>query len=420
MLSIAVGILSTCTLLAAAPAEEPAAAKEDWPQLLGQQRDGIYRGDPKTLAPTWPAAGPKQLWEKKLGAGWSSPIISGGKLILFHRQDDKEVVECLNAADGKPIWKSDYETTYRDDFGFDEGPRGTPTIAAGRVFTFGAEGTLSAWDLATGKQLWSIPTRTQLNAGKGYFGMACSPLVEGSAVIVNIGGKSDAGGAGIVAFDAATGKILWQATNHEAGYSSPIAATFGGNRWVLDLTRAGLVGLAPDSGKVHWIIPFRSRTNASVNAATPLVIGEQIFLTASYGTGAALLKFDPEKPAEIWRNDETLSSHYATPIHRDGYLYGIDGRQEAGCSLRCIELKTGKIMWTKEAFGAATLMLVGEDLLVLTEKGDLVRVAATPESFKEIARAKILDPDVRAGGALSSGLYYARDGKRLVCIDLRK
>jgi len=408
-------LLFIVALSTLAHAADPPA---DWPQFLGPHRDGI--ATPLAPLAPFPAAGPKILWEAKIGHGWSSPVVAQNRALIFHRQKDREVLECFDALTGKSLWRSEAETAYQDKFGFDDGPRATPTIAGDRIFTLGAEGLLACWNLADGARLWAVDTRKEFQSDEGYFGMVCSPLVEGKAVIVNLGGKSKTGGAGIVAFDSATGKTLWQAGDHEAGYSSPIAATLAGKRRILSLTRAGLISLAPESGAIDWIYPFRSRTQASVNAATPIVSGDLIFITASYNTGAALLKWGELKPEEVWRNDESLSSHYMTPIIAGGYLYGIDGRQEAGCSLRCVELKTGVVKWTKEAFGAATLLLAGTELLILSETGELVRASASPDGYKELARAKLLEPQVRTCGALAGGLYFARDGKKLVCVDLRK
>jgi outer membrane protein assembly factor BamB len=386
----------------------------DWPQFLGPSRNGIYAG--KDLAATWPAGGPKVLWQHKLGAGWSGPVVAGGKVVLFHRMGNKETVECLEAITGNPVWKGEYETQYRDDFGFDEGPRSTPAIDGGRVYTFGADGILSCWEMADGKRVWFVDTKIDLKADKGFFGIVCSPLIEGDAVILNVGGQ----GAGIVAFDKANGKVLWKATEAEAGYSSPVSANFGGKRYVLSLTRAGLAAIEPKAGKILFEYPFRSKNHASVNAATPVVVEDSVFLSASYGTGAALLKFDESGPKEVWANDESLSAHYATPVYRDGYLYGFDGRQEQGCNFRCIEMKSGKVKWSEDRFGAGTVTLTGDELLILSEKGELVRALASPDGFKVKDRAQILGHEVRAYAALAGGLYFARDKAKVVCVDLRK
>lgn len=386
----------------------------DWPQFLGPNRDGISPS--ADLAPTWPASGPTVVWQRKVGAGFAGPVVAGGKLILFHRVDNKETIECLDAATGKPVWSAAYPTQYVDDFGFDEGPRATPTIADNRVYTFGADGALNCWDFVAGKNIWSIDTRAKFRAGKGFFGMVCSPLVEGKAVIVNIGGQD---GHGIVAFDKSNGNILWHCTDDEASYSSPVAATFAGKRYILAFTRAGLAALEPAAGKVMFQYPFRSRSHASVNAATPLVIDDHIFLSASYQTGAALLKFNEAGPEKIWANDESLSNHYATSVYHDGFLYGFDGRQEMGPNLRCVDLKTGKVQWSEDSFGAGTLMVAGNSLLILREKGELILAPATPKEFKPAAKAQILGFECRAYPALADGLYYARSKDRMVCVKLK-
>lgn len=387
----------------------------DWPQFLGPTRNGVYAGP--DLAEAWPKEGPTVVWQKKIGAGFSGPVVAAGKLILFHRLGDNETVECLDAHNGKPLWTFEYPTAYRDDFGFDEGPRATPAIVDGKIYTFGAEGALHCLDLATGKKLWNVDAKKQFGAPKGFFGIACSPLVEGNAVLLNVGGRDH---AGIVAFDKATGKLLWKATEDEASYSSPAAATINGKRYVFCLTRGALAALDPGSGIVFFQHAFRPPMNASVSAATPLVLGDLIFVSASYGTGAALLRFNERGPEKLWSGDDILSNHYATSVYHNGFLYGFDGRQEEGCNLRCVELKTGKVRWSKDHFGAGTLMIAGGQLLILSDKGELVRAPATPAGFKPNARSQILGTGVRAYPALADGRFYARSKDKLVCVDLRK
>ncbi len=413
---IIVGVRSPLLSLAALCALLTSPTLADWPQFLGPTRNGV---SVEKLAP-WPAEGPEILWQHKAGSGWSGPVVAGGKVLFFHRVADKETLECLDAATGKPLWKGEYDTAYRDDFGFDDGPRATPAVVDGSVYTFGADGVLACWELATGKRAWLVDTRREFKADKGFFGMVCSPLVEGDAVILNVGGTAGKGnGAGVAAFDKSSGRLLWRATDHEAGYSSPVAATVRGRRHVFSLTRAGLVALEPANGSVLWDVPFRARSHASVNAATPLVVGEAIFVTASYGVGGKLLTFDEKRPAEVWANDESLSAHYATPVVHEGHLYGFHGRQEQGCDFRCVELKTGKVKWSENGFGAGAVVLAGGELLILHEKGELIRAAATPDAFKVVARSQILGPDVRAYPALSGGLFFARDKEKWVCVNLR-
>jgi outer membrane protein assembly factor BamB len=392
------------------------ASAGDWPQFLGPTRNGVYAGPP--LSASWPKDGPPVVWRRNVGQGFSGPAVASGKLILIHRIDDKETIECLDATTGKPLWSFDYPTAYRDDFGFDEGPRATPAIADDCVYTYGAEGVLTCLDLATGKKVWGLDAKKELHAPKGFFGVACSPLVDGNTLILNIGGD----GAGIVGFDKLTGKVRWKATSDQSSYSSPVAATINNRRYLFVLTLANFVGLDPANGKILFQYPFRPPIRASVTAATPLVIDDSVFLSASYGLGAVLLKITPNGPEKIWAGDDILSNHYATCVQLNGFLYGIHGRTDPGfeppASLRCVELKTGKVRWQQDGFGAATLTLAGDQLIILTEKGELIRAPATPSAFKPLDRAQVLPTQVRAHPALANGLLYARSKDKLVCLDL--
>src|SRR5206468_2475764 len=293
-------------------------AAADWPQFLGPTRNGVYTGPP--LAASWPSGGPRVVWRKSIGQGLAGPVVAGGRLILFHRVGKQEIVEAFDTRTGSAQWRYAYPTAYRDDFGFDEGPRSVPVVTNGRVYTFGAEGQLHAIDLATGRKIWSEDTAARFRVRKGFFGAAGSPLVEDGRVLANVGGSD---GAGIVAFHADTGAVLWTATNHEASYSSPVSATFGGQTRALFFTRQGLVGLDPTSGKILFQRDWRSRSQASVNAASPLVVGDLVFVSASYETGAALLRVAGTTLTEVWSSEESLSNHYVMIVHHNGYLYGF-------------------------------------------------------------------------------------------------
>lgn len=386
---------------------------EDWPQFLGPQRDGTYTGAP--LAGGWSDDGPPTVWKRQVGAGFAGPVVVGERVILFHRVDGREVVEAFAVGTGNSIWRYDYPTTYRDDFGFDEGPRSVPVVVDGRVHTFGAQGQLHAVDLETGAGIWSEDTHARYGVRKGFFGAAGSPLVEDGRVIANVGGRD----GGIVAFDAVTGDELWTATTDEAGYSSPVGATFGGRRHALFFTRTGLVGLDPQSGAVLFEKRWRSRLGASVNAATPLVVDDLVFISASYGTGAALLRVDGATLVDQWLGDDSMSNHYATAVVGDGVLYGYHGRQEYSPSLRAVDLRTGEVSWSEDRFGGGTVTLAGDRLVILRESGELMLAEASPDRFAPVARAQILSGVVRAYPALADGRLYARNTDTLVSVDLR-
>jgi outer membrane protein assembly factor BamB len=385
---------------------------QDWPQFLGPNRDGQYQG--VSLVQGWGREGPSELWRRPVGSGFAGPVVADGRLILFHRLNDHEVVEAWNAVSGEPIWRYDYVTTYRDDFGFDEGPRAVPVVVDGKVFTFGAQGHMHAFDLETGDLVWGVDTRVEFGVRKGFFGSAGSPLIDSGHVIANIGGA----GAGVVAFDADTGEVAWTSLDDDASYSSGIRATFGGVPHAVFFTRSYLAGLDPTDGSVRFTQRWRSRLMASVNAATPIVVDDFIFVSSAYGTGAGLFRVNGDQLDQVWISDEVMSNHYATSVYHEGHLYGFHGRQEYSPNLRAVELQTGQVKWDIPTYGAGTITVADGRLLIIRESGELVMAEASPEAFSVIDQAQLLDPVIRAYPALANGKLYVRNENTLVCFDL--
>ena len=399
MKTIALSLLLTCTTLAG-----------DWPQFLGPNRTG-FAADEKIRSTFDPE--PKVAWTHKVGSGHAGPAVAKGKCVIFHRVGDQATVDALDAKTGKPIWQFTYETDYSDDFGFDPGPRATATISGNRVFTYGAEGMLHCLDLEKGTKLWALNTTKEPGSAKGFFGRACAPLVHEDTLIIQLDG--------ITGIDTETGKVKWTSTEQEAGYSSPSLVQIGGKTYSLHLTRDGFVCIDPGTGKVMIDQRFRARMHASVNAATPLLIGKnKVFLSACYDVGAALWEIDPAAQSwkEIWAKGNVLDAHYATPVPVGGKLYGFHGRQETGQELRCIDPDDGKIHWSK-SLATGSVIAAGDQLVILTERGELILAPADPEEFKPSGRGQILGATTRAFPAIADGLLYARDGKNLVCVDLR-
>jgi outer membrane protein assembly factor BamB len=388
----------------------------DWPQILGPSRNGIAHDE--KIATHWSAGGPKTLWQRPVGSGFAGVAVAGGNLVLFHRVDDQEVVECLDAATGKPLWKKGFPTRYAGGYVADNGPRCVPVVDQDRVFVYGAEGGLHCLAMADGKTLWSRAANKEFNAPDGYFGAGSTPIVEGDKLLVNIGG--DRSGACIVAFSKATGETLWKTGDDQASYSSPVAVTVDGVRHVIFVTRLNCMSIDPVNGQIRFRFPFGAR-GPTVNGASPAVFDGHIFLTASYNVGAVLAKIGRQNADIVWRNqEEPMSSQYTTPIYYNGHLYGIDGRQDIGvASLRSIEPKSGKVLWTQENFGKATLLLADGKLLAQKTDGDLVLLDASPAAYRELAAARVCSSTTRALPALASGLYYVRDEERLKCLDLR-
>jgi outer membrane protein assembly factor BamB len=403
--------LTLFALLFAAP-----AGADDWPQFLGPNRDGVSKET--GLLNSWPKSGPPRVWKRDVGEGYAGPVVQGDRLVLFHREGDKESIECLDVANGKNRWTFAYPCAYEDNFGKGNGPRATPTIAAGRVLCYGADGTLTCVNLADGAKRWQRNLSADFKVPRNYFGVGTTPLVVGERVLVNVGGKD----AGIVAFALEDGKELWRATRDAASYSSPILASVEQTPRALFFTREGIVMLDPKTGAVLFQQRWRSRNDASVNAATPLLLKDNLaFFSTSYETGAILIKLKKDGADIVWTDEDVMSNHYSTGIVANGAIFGCDGRQESGVRLRCIDPKGPKVLWSQERFGCASLILAEGNLIVLTEQGDLVSVEANPRAYTERARAKVLaDGPVRAQPALANGVFYARDGGTLIALDLRK
>jgi outer membrane protein assembly factor BamB len=393
----------------------------DWPQFLGPTRDGH---SPETgLKREWPNGGPSKLWEVDVGAGFSGPVVVDGKVFVYHRLGDQEVLECRTAADGKEGWKSMAPTGYVDDFRFDDGPRGTPAVAGNNIYTLGAEGRLACMEIESGKVVWERNLGKDFSTKKGFFGVGTSPVVDSERVYVNVGGA----GAGMVAFDRKTGRTLWQSTDDEASYSTPTLAELSGKRRLVAFTRRGLLVLDPATGSVEHQMDFRARIHASVNAASPLIADDQVFLTTSYNTGAILLDAGKNAWKPVWKNDESLSCHYNTPAKVGAFVFGIHGRQEYGPELRCIEWATGKVRWKQPGFGCASLIAADGMLIAAVETGELVLLEANESEYREKGRFQALEKPERGARpanalsmALSEGRLFVRDGKKLAAWDLRK
>lgn len=375
----------------------------DWPQILGPQRNGQTQDE--TLAAQWPADGPPELWQLELGTGYAGPAVVDGTVYLFHRQDDAERLMAASLAEGKVLWTCDMRATYRPSINPDDGPRCVPIITPDAVVVYGAAGQLRGIDRVTGKLRWEVDLADKFAAPEGYFGVGSTPLVVDSKVLVNVGGRN---GAGIVAVHLKDGTIAWQATDTGASYASPTLATIGGKQYAVFVTRYAVVVLDPADGKVLYEFPYGQR-GPTVNAATPLVFDEQLFLTASYGVGAKLIRLGAETFTPVWENDTSLSSQYNTPVKVGDYLYGIHGREDLGVpELRCIEAATGKVKWAEPGLGTAHLISADGKLIAVTNDGTAILFRPDPEKFTEISRFSAAQDAVRALPALADGRLLIR------------
>lgn len=386
----------------------------DWPQILGPHRNG--EADHETLADSWPADGPKTVWQRSVGRGYAGLAVVGQTGVLFHRVDDEERVEAIDVATGKERWHFAIPTNYVSGISPDDGPRCVPIIQGDKVVVFGVQGTLACLRLADGSKTWSHNTHAEFRATEGYFGAGSSPIVEGDKVIVNVGGAK--AGAGVVAFSLGSGTVLWKVGRDDASYSSPVAATVGGTRHLIVETRLTTYSLDPETGKVRFQLAFGQR-GPTVNGANPTVIGDHLFLTASYGVGAVYGRIHEASFDTLWASDDVLSTQYATCIADRGLLYGINGRDDVGrASLRLIDPQNQKVVWEKGDFGYATLLKADGKLIAQKTDGTLVLIRCNPERYVELASAPIFTSKTFALPALSAGRLYLRDDHTLKCLDV--
>lgn len=410
--------LASCLLVGISRSATAQDVKGEWPQFLGPERNGISAET--GLIDKWPTGGPQEVWRVDGGVGMSGLAISRGRLVTMVQMDGKQRVICLRANNGEPAWQTDIAPEYRNQMG--NGPRATPTIAGEQVFAFTGEGILAAFNFGDGKLLWSHNTLEELRGKQADYGMACSPLVVGSQVIVMAGTPKGT----VVAYDTATGKQAWTAGSDIAGYSSPALLDVGGRQQIVVCTGSSVLGLAPESGKVLWRHPYV--TDFSCNTATPLAYKGQVFVSSGENHGSVLLALAPRgdkfEVSEVWASQgpkSVLRNEWQTSILLDGHLYGLDNVGGAGpiTHLTCVNAATGERVWQKLRFGKSNLIAADGKLFFSTIKGELVVVRATPESFQELGRAEILGA-TRQAPALAGGLLYLRDDQKIVCLDVRK
>ncbi|MEX2137838.1 MAG: PQQ-binding-like beta-propeller repeat protein [Pirellulales bacterium] len=387
------------------------AVAGDWPQILGPNRNGIAVGE--KLLERWPKAGPKVEWRIPVGRGFAGVAVAAGKVVVFDRQADSEVVTVRDARTGEELWSVKAPVRYESTIAPDDGPRCVPLVRDGRVYVLGVAGRLRCLALADGKEHWQRELLKDFDVPPSYFGVGNTPLLVGDKLLVNVGGRD---GAGIVAFNMGDGTTAWKATDEGASYSSPTVAMVDGRQLAVFVTRLAVVGLEPASGNLRFRFPFGQR-GPTVNAASPLVIDGHLFVSASYGVGAVWAKLSPDSAKELWRSDEVMSSQYATCVYQDGALFGIDGRQDQPPGrLRSFDPRSRRIFWTEENFGTGNLILAGDKLLILKTDGELILAAADKSRYRSLARAQILDGTAQPLPALANGLLYVRDENTLKCL----
>ncbi len=387
----------------------------DWPQILGPNRDGIAGGE--QLLSSWPASGPQEVWTTNVGQGFAGVAVRENILVLFHRLGPQEVVEARRADTGAEIWSSEFPCRYQSGMSSDSGPRCVPLISADNIFVYGVTGVLRCLDVKSGDEVWSVDTWEKFSAPEGYFGAGSSPVLFQDRLIVNVGGRDT---AAVVAFSVKDGSIVWQAFSDTASYSSPIVAEVDGQQHAIVVTRLNAVSLDPSDGRIRFQFPFGMR-GATVNGATPVVVGDHLFVSSSYRVGSIWAKIKNNGTQLISSGEDLLATQYSTPVRHNGLLFAVDGRQDIGsATLKCIDPAKQKVLWKEDGFDYGSLIRVGDEFLFLTFGGHLIRFKADAAKFQRGQISNVLDKTPRGYRlpALSNGMLFVRDDNTLKCLQV--
>ena len=385
-----------------------AGASDDWPQWRGARRDGSTTA--AGLAADWKKNPPRVVWKAKVGTGFSSIAVSGGVALTMGNQGGKDTVYAFDAAGGKPKWKHSYPCDLAP-LRHEGGPFATPTVVGGRVYTLSKLGHVFCFELATGKVVWQVDMVKATGSQRETYGFAGSPLIAGKVVIFNAGSA----GAGL---DATTGKVAWKSRPHvKPGHASPVLIVVGKGAYkkpgVLILAKTLMSIVDPATGRPIVQQKLVGQGRRIYKIADPLVIGDSIFVTATYGMVCGRFRLAGGKLTEVWRN-KNLTSKIFSPALVDGHIVG--GHLEK--SFRCIDAGSGELKWEEKSF-SGNLIQAGKFSLILTTRGDLILADVSGKGFKELGRVSVLKGKCWTMPALAGGKVYARnaDGD-MVCVDV--
>jgi len=406
----------------------PGLRGEDWPQWRGPMRTGHVSGKAKV-----PVALPielKTIWRLKVGEGFASPVVAGGKVFYFDNQAGKETLHAINAADHQELWRATVDDVFHDEQG-PPGPRCTPLVDGDYVFAQSGKGELQCLRLADGHGVWRVNFRKDFGAaflgedskipGAAEHGYTAAPVVDGERLIACVGGTN---GAGIVCFARSTGAVLWKSQDDLAAYAAPIVATLAGLKQAVCFTVTGLVGLKLEDGKPLWRVPIK--TSYGRNASTPVVADDWV-LAGSYQAGLLGVKLVADgtgvKAETVWTN-KSAAINFSSPITMGRHLYGLGPAK----NLICVDIATGQLAWSKEGYfnsspnaPHAAFLGLGENILVCSDVGQVILIAADPTGFRALGRAQACGFNW-CNPAYADGRLYIRDGLKatgnLFCVEL--
>ena len=386
----------------------PTARADDWPHWRGPARNGIS-AETGWLA-EWPKDGPPVVWKARVGTGFSSFAVAGGRVFTLGNAANTDTVWCLEAATGAVLWKHSYESDLGDKY-FEGGPGSTPSVAGERVFTISRWGDVFAFAAATGKILWSKNVAKETGVRVPGWGFTGSPLVHEKLLVLNVG---EAG----LALDQDTGVIVWQSGDNNAGYSTPLPLRRGDDWLALLGTESAYLAVNLRTGKPAWRV--RWLTEYGVNAADPVVSGDLVFISSGYGKGAGLLRLGAGEPELVWKS-KVLRTQMNAAVLLDGHLYGSDGDTTDKAVLKCVELATGTEKWAQRGIGSGGVMAADGRLIVLSDRGELLVAPAMPTGFAPSARAQVLGGKCWTVPVLADGRIYCRNARGdVVCVSVRK
>ena len=395
----------------------------DWPSYRGPNGDGVTKAK---LGKIWDKAGPAQVWKVEATKGFSSMAVSGGLAVTLvtrdHEGSETEHCVALDAATGKELWavplklakyQGGGDSGTGDNKGGD-GPRSTPTLSDGKVYVYGSNLDLYCFDAKTGKEDWSKDVTGDYKGKNISWSNATSPIVEGDLVIVGGGGK----GAAFLAFDKERGTLKWKEGDDTITHATPTAATLLGERQVIFFMKSGLTAVSPKNGKILWQQPYKFNVST---AASPVVFENIVYCSAGYGVGSAAYEVKKSgsnyETSELWRVEgDGLNNHWSTPVVHGGHLYGMFSFKKYGDGpVKCVDIRTGKELWSKEGFGPGNVILSNDKLLALSDKGELVIIEAKPDAYTELARADVLEGKCWSTPTLAGGFIFARSTKEAAC-----
>lgn len=395
----------------------------DWPQFRGPNGDGIST---ERILKVWPSGGPTRVWkraaaEKVITDGYSSFSVGQGiAYTMVTRTLDgvpMEVCLALNAATGAELWTTPLEPAdYTSGAGSGDGPRSTPTIVGDRVLAFSCRMVLTCMEAANGNILWRKDLPAIYSSSVITWENSAAPLVEDGLIYVNCNKSTRS----LLALRVSDGSEAWRAQNGKMTHASPVAATILGVRQIIFLTQSGLVSIVPSTGALLWSYSFGYNTST---ASSPVVAGDVVCCSAAYGVGAAAVQLTKNGSTfsvhQLWRKANALETHWTTPVHYQGYLYGLYGSADPGRNpLKCVDIMTGEELWSRSGFGPGGVLLVDGKVIVLSDKGVLVLVEPDPTEYKEIARTQAVTGRSWNVPAVSDGRVYVRSINEAACLDL--